>query len=168
MPHLIEQVDVSNTVLKIKFLKSLKVSSITNDKFLLYLDSATPVSSPFQPIDIAEDYNSIARLITLYFADTLEADSTYKLTISGLLDAAGNLISDENAEFLTGASTVPSSTDELNPEPEGISIEDHSLKTGIFTSSETLLGVNPAFFIESTDPEQEEPLVTTNFNIYQT
>lgn len=163
MSHLIEEIVVSNTLLKVKFLKSVRASSLTNEHFTLYTGSATPVETPFRTISLETDYNSIGRTLILYFQSSLLPLTDYTFTVTGLLDASGAIIADETATFTTLASTTPTAADVMPPEPDVLDIEDHSIKSGAFTSSETIFAANPLFFIDSTDPSSVEPIIESDY-----
>jgi hypothetical protein len=164
MASLIEEIVVGTTTLKVKFLRTLKVSSITNPKFLLRKNLATPVSvtNPFQPIAVSNDYEGVSRTLTLYYTTNLEPSTSYRLTVTGLQDAAGASISDEFVDFTTQAVTTPGATDPIPPaDPEPLQIEDHSIKSIAF--DELTTAANPDFFIVATDPPVQEPMVSTGY-----
>lgn len=158
---LLEAFSATDTYLQLKFDKTVMVSSITNDKFLLYTNVSTPVVTPFETIDLIDDYDTISRRLVLRFSDDLLPNTEYTLDISGLLDAAGALLPDDSETFTTGdtVTAVPST-----PEAEPVVIEDHSIRSEAFIVSETIYAANPEFYIVSTDPEIEELLIPTDYN----
>lgn len=165
MSVLIEEIIVGNAVLKIKFLHTLKISSITNDRFSLVSVGATPVTVSFKPISTEEDYNTISRLLTLKYSNSLQATTDYQLTISGLLSATNNTLPSESVTFTTDDSVIPSYEEitEASEEPP-VEIIDHSLKSAIFMGSEVILSqANPEFYVLDTDPPQADPIITTDF-----
>lgn len=163
MAHLIEEITVGDTTLKVKFLKTLKTSAITNANFQLFENAATPVSTPFKAIDIASDYNSINRVLILTFTQTLKPLTSYTFKATGLKDAAGTTIANEECTFTTDNDTAPA-LPIAEPEPTPVEIEDHSIKADAFTSAETIYAPNPDFYIDSSDPLQDEGIITTGYN----
>jgi hypothetical protein len=151
---LVQGLTINTGLVVIKFAKSLRVDSISSANFEVNdVTSATvAVSSPFRAIDITEDYNSIARELTLYWnEDKLEANKDYELVLTGLIDVADNTLDDETFTFSTGDSVVPED-DELPPEPIVVTIEDHSIRSDAFISTDSIIESNPEFYIIGTDP----------------
>jgi len=62
-------IDVNMVV--IKFGKTIKISSLKNENFIVQTNSATPsvVSNPFADIQTLVDYNQISRTLRLYWDD---------------------------------------------------------------------------------------------------
>lgn len=116
-----------NDFINIKFEISLRRASITNQKFKLYKMDATPslVSSAFHPIDLDRDYNSLSRILKLYFTEeNIEPETDYKLEIAGLQNAVGVTL--PTGEYLF--TTDPVFEDEYKkPEEPEVIIEDHSI-----------------------------------------
>lgn len=166
MSDLIEEIIVGITTLKVKFLKTLKVTSITNSNFQLIESSATPILSPFKPIDVEEDYNTISRMLILKYTAPLKADADYEFTVSELLSATGILLDPESATFTTGTQTIPSLEEilEASSDEPPVEIVDHSIKSAVFSSSDTIISSNPDFYILDTDPDLDNTITTTDYN----
>lgn len=131
---LVEEIEITVTEVTIQFNVSLRASAITNDKFLVATDEATPVSvtDPFETIDLNEDYNSVSRTLTLHWSDdVLTASTGYVLTISGLKNILGQVLDDWAVSFTTG-DTVNTALDGLPPAPEEVSIVDYSIVSSVF------------------------------------
>jgi len=158
---LIEAFQATDTYVQVKFSKTIKISSLTDDKFDLYVNSSTPVPSAFAPLDLYNDYDTISRRLILRFASVLSPSTVYTLTVSGLIDAAGNNIASETTTYTTGA-TVSSSP--VVPEQQIIEVEDHSIRSRVFTSTETVYVSNPEFYIIETDPTADELLIPVDYN----
>lgn len=151
---LVEEIDVSTEFVRIKFGITPKVSSLTNDVFKIYIDGATPtlVDDPFETIDLEDNYNTISKLLTLYWnSGVLEANLSYQIVISGLHDASGMLIEDSTYYFTTGDS-VTQDPENLPPPETPIEIEDHSIQSALFTNITSIIASNPDFYILETDP----------------
>lgn len=159
---LLEAFEATNTDIEVKFDKTVKVSSITNDKFLLYTGGSTPVLTPFQTISLINDYDTISRRLVLRFASTLLSETEYTFTISGLLDAAGSTLPSETNSFTT--TDTSSSTIVTVPDAVPVEIEDHSIRSEAFIATEALYVSNPGFYILSTDPEFQELLIPGDYN----
>jgi hypothetical protein len=176
--HLIEELGIGRTALTVKFQKTVRVSSITDDKFTLYLDSATPVetTAPFESIQVSGDYNTISRTLTLHLTDELIPETAYIFKVSGLQDAIGGTIPDEAVSFTTGSEagditpSEPSSpttpvtpTDDSASDGGGgagdIEVVDYSIDgTEIFDDA-----LVDEFRIVSTDPSLAEPIITPSY-----
>jgi hypothetical protein len=162
MAQLIEELVVGTTTLKVKFLRSVKVSTIANERFLLQQNFATPVAvaDPFKPIAVSTDYEGIARILTLYFSTNLSPSTPYRFTVTGLKDAAGTTIPSEYADFTSQVVTTPAASDPMPPVSEPISIEDYSIKAIGF--GDLLVAPNPDFYVVVTDPPKDDPVVATS------
>lgn len=152
---LVEEFDVSIQHVAIKFNVSLRPSSITNDKFLVATDEATPVdiNDPFETIDLGdpEQWNPVARLLRLTWKDDiLDPVTAYTFTITGLLNVLGQEIDDWVGGFTTG-DTVNTATDGLPPDPDPVTIVDYSIVSNVFDEL-VLTTANTIFQVESTDP----------------
>lgn len=158
---LIEAFQATDTYVQLKFSKTIKISSLTDNKFSLYIDSSTPVPSAFESLDLYNDYDTISRRLILRFATALTPSSNYTVTVSGLLDAAGNTISTESTTFATSATVSALPT---VPEQQVIEIEDHSIRSRAFTSTETVYVSNPEFYVVEADPFPDELLIPVDYN----
>jgi hypothetical protein len=151
---LVEAIDITAHEVTIQFNVSLRASSITNDKFLVATDEATPVSitDPFDTIDLNEDYNSVSRTLTLHWAnDVLTPATDYTLTISGLKNILGQTLNDWVVQFTTG-DTVNTALDGLPPAPEEVSIVDYSIVSTVFDTFAIPLDTVTFRFVEADPP----------------
>lgn len=148
---------IDNDYLTIKFEPSLKRSSITNDKFTVYTTGATPtqVTSPFQTIDVANHYQSISKLLTLYWsADKVDPDTQYELRISGLQNALGMTLPDSTILFKTSTGFVTDPEPFVPPDDIGFVEEDYSVKTDTYTGESigSPVLVSGGFSVQSVEP----------------
>lgn len=157
---LLEVFEAVDTQIEVKFDKTVKVTSITNDKFTLFTGGSTPVTTPFEDIDLVNDYDTISRRLVLRFKSALTPSTTYTFTISGLLDAAGAGLPSQTETFTTGASVLAIPT---VAEPEPVEIEDHSVRSEAF-SPETVFVSNIDFYIEEVDPDFDSVWVEEDYN----
>ena len=90
-------IDVNMVV--IKFGKTIKISSLKNENFIVQTNSATPsvVSNPFANIQTLVDYNQISRTLRLYWDDQVElaSDQEYLIRLVNFLDAVNESIDEE-------------------------------------------------------------------------
>lgn len=155
--NLIEAYTVSVNQVKIKFARTVKISSITDSSFKVFTDESTPqeLASPFVNISTLTDYNQISRTITLTWDYILDENTDYVIVVTNLVDATGITIPDESIYFTspvisaTPAYLVQESTGTVIQE---VLIEDFSIKPDIETSYQ-IIAKNPEFFIVSTYPE---------------
>jgi len=84
--NLIQDASVTTGSIDIKFAVTIDIDTLINSNFTLLLDGATPspVSSPFETISVARDYDSISRIIRLYLISALTPETDYILRISNL------------------------------------------------------------------------------------
>lgn len=106
--NLIESIKVSTVEVNVKFGASIKVSSMVNGHFVVTKNTATPsiVVLPFKAIKISEDYNSISRMLNLYWQVELEPLTPYLITFTGLINSVGQVVEDVSIEFTTLATTT--------------------------------------------------------------
>jgi len=128
--NLVEYWDVNPAQVFIKFEPSLKASTITNSRFSLYLDNGTPTlvtSDPFETIDVAEDYESIGKILALTWkSGVLDTNTDYYINLSGFRNANNILIEDDTIPFSTDDDITPDDT-EIPVAPPVIEYEDHTL-----------------------------------------
>lgn len=163
---LVQEIEVLTEYIKLKFGVTPKASTITNQAFKVYLNSATPslISNPFAVIDLSNDYQSVGKILFLYWnANVLAANTDYKLIITGLKDAADVVIPDFVFYFTTGAAVTQDPTI-LPPEPTPLEIEDHSIKSAAFTDITTIIATNPDMYIISVDPENQDFDLPEDYN----
>jgi hypothetical protein len=169
---LVQNFSVNNEVsyIYIKFSKTIHASSITNSAFSLTSDDATPVifTDPFETIDVTDSnqYNSIARELFLYIKNsTLSASTGYTLNINGLYDAAGTSIAlDTCITFTTPSDYNATYDDDLPATVAAVQIEDHSVKRNIYNSVQEIAQSNVNFYIESTDPINQDWYIEPDYN----
>jgi hypothetical protein len=163
-------VNTDVSYIRIKFLKTILVSSIVNSVFTIASDEATPVSisDAFETIDVTDSdhYNSIARDLVLYIKQNkLSASTDYILTISGLLDIAGATIADDSSiTFSTSATYDTTYDDSLPVEAAPVQIKDSSVKTNVYNTVQQISKANVNFYIESTDPETQDYFIFPDLN----
>lgn len=154
-----------DTYITFQFSTTPKVSSLSADKFHLWTTAATPseIVAPWVPINLSRDYNSISRILRLYFAVALPTGS-YEVRGVGLLNAAGQPL--PTTGYLYGTFSFASAATPivaLPPAPPPVYVEDKSIRGDVFASSEAIYEPNPNFYIVSTDPDQDEPIVEPNY-----
>lgn len=150
---LIDQAQVNIYSVSIKFGRTIKISSLNNENFKLYKDTATPtlVSAPFVLIDTIKDYNQISRIITLYWRTSLDNNQDYYIDVVNLIDSSGVIVGSEKVKFTYKTSSTPSTQLFQAPELVPILIEDKSIKKDVDISYQ-ILAKNPKFYIDSIDP----------------
>ena len=131
--YLVDQASVGCYLVSIKFGRTIKISSLNNENFKLYKDTATPtlVSAPFVLIDTIKDYNQISRIITLYWRTSLDNNQDYYIDVVNLIDSSGVIVGSEKVKFTYKTSSTPSTQPFQAPELVPILIEDKSIKKGI-------------------------------------
>ena len=149
--------------LSVKFYQSLKASAVSNANFKIFTNTATPVevAGALRTIDMTEDYNSISRVVRLYFAAPLTAGTNYFLRVSGLITTSGASVPAIDYAFTTTGEAPEFS--ELVPPPEPVFVEDHSI-IEVFDADDIVEGngANIGFYIEGQDPE--DPFVEPESN----
>ena len=150
---LIDQAQVNIYSVSIKFGRTIKISSLNNENFKLYKDTATPtlVSAPFVLIDTIKDYNQISRIITLYWRTSLDNNQDYYIDVVNLIDSSGVIVDSEKVKFTYKTSSTPSTQLFQAPELVPILIEDKTIKKDVDISYQ-ILAKNPKFYIDSIDP----------------
>lgn len=156
----------SNTV-RIKFGRTLQLSSIVNENFKVFLGDATPieVSDPFRSIALVSDYNQISKVLTLFWQKVLVSESEYNIELTNLKNAAGNIVDTETIYFTSAIdSATPNILTSPVPRlPDGVLIEDKSVRTDIETSYQ-IIAKNPDFFIDTTYPESGDFFIDNSDN----
>jgi hypothetical protein len=153
--NLLDYASVGVDKVKIKFGRTIKVSSITNDKFIVQTTDATPVAvaNPFKTINTLADYNSISRTLTLYWDKVLTSGQEYYIRAVGLLDAANEVVTEEYIKFTKIDAATPSGfSTSIVPEIEEILVEDNSILTEAYASYQ-IIAKNPKFYIDSVEPK---------------
>lgn len=158
------QVDLNTVVLK--FGRTIKISSLVNENFIVQTNAATPiqVNNPFKPINTITDYNQISRTLTLYWDQVLQPNTDYIIRVKGFLDAANELIDEEQVLFTKTNDATPSSFSSIRvPDIQEILIEDHSIKSTAYTSYQ-IVAKNPNFYISDVDPKNGDFYLDRNYN----
>jgi hypothetical protein len=157
----------------IKFGRTIKISSLKNENFIVQTNSATPVavSNPFMPIQTIVDYNQISRTLRLYWdADAnLQTNTQYLIRLVNFLDAINETIDEEQISFeWKGNDATPSSFSSVRaPEVGEILVEDKSVRVDAFTSIQ-ILAKNPEFFIADVYPTNGDFYLGNDFNYGRT
>jgi hypothetical protein len=164
--NLIDYASVGVDKVKIKFGRTIKIGSITNDRFIVQTSGATPVavSSPFKTINTLSDYNTISRTLTLYWNKVLESGQEYYIRAVGLLDAANEVVTEEKIVFTKIDEATPSgfSLSSVPPLRE-ILVEDNSIITEAYTSYQ-IIAKNPDFYVVSFDPNNGDFYINNDYN----
>jgi hypothetical protein len=162
--NLLDYASVGVDKVKIKFGRTIKVSSITNDKFIVQTTDATPtaVSGPFKTINTLSDYNSISRTLTLYWDKVLTSGQEYYIRVVGLLDAANEVVTEEYIKFVKVDAATPSGfSTSIVPVIEEILVEDNSIISEAYTSYQ-IIAKNPEFYIDSVEPKNGSFYILNN------
>lgn len=156
----------TNTVI-IKFGRTVKISSLLNQNFIVQTDAATPsvVSSPFKTITSLTDYNQINRTLTLYWNTVLAGSTSYVLRVVNLVDSSGLTVAEESIKFTTAieSSTPASLQDITGTIINEVLIEDKSVRSDIETGYQ-IIAKNPNFYIESVNPTSGDFYIQTDEN----
>lgn len=130
---LLDNIQIEDNYLTLKFKKTVKIASIVSSAFQLEITSgATPhvVPNAFKTVIPSEHYNSVSRQLVLYYNVPLQSNTSYKLTIHNLTDVLNNVYQLEYVEFTTG--TILPDDDFIDPDfvpptAAPIFIEDNSI-----------------------------------------
>ena len=127
------------------------------------------VDSPFLAVQ-PSNYNSISRVLTLFFSSQLTPNAQYMLSVSGIVDVAGITVPDTEYIFSVPANVNPT----VVPIETPVLIEDHSILETPFTSLDVISQLNPTFYITNTnpgtdivflDPSQNNGRIAITFNV---
>lgn len=153
--YLIDNATVSINTVTIKFGRTIKISSLVDENFIVQTNEATPtvVSNPFKDIQTLTNYNQISRTLTLYWNTVLLPNTEYVIRIVNLVDSSGVFVPEETITFVsqTEAATPSILQDTLGTVINEILIEDKSVRPDIETGYQ-IIAKNPNFYIESTNP----------------
>lgn len=164
--NLIDYAAVNLDRVKVKFGRTIKIASITNDKFIVQTSAATPteVVSPFRTINSLADYNTISRTLTLYWNKTLASGQEYYIRIANLLDSANEVIPEEKIAFTKQDAATPSGvSSSVVPVVEEIYIEDKSILEEAYSSYQ-IIAKNPEFYIKEVDPGSGDFYIDNYYN----
>ena len=161
----LNEVEVTTVQVVFLFEATLDVNTIKNSKFPVYNTSgATPVeiSDPFETITIAEDYNAIAKILTLTWnSGILDPNTDYKITLTGLEQPDGSTLDDTEVHFTTGSSVTPTPS-EVPTAATPTTVIDYSLIADAFTTS-IISTSSLTFSVDSTDPENGEYYIQEDY-----
>lgn len=164
--NLIEHAEITLNTAIIKFGRTIKISSLKNENFVVQTTAATPtvVVGPFLAINTITDYNQVSRTLTLYWDTVLQSETEYKIRVVNFLDAANELIPEEQVIFETTEAATPSSFSSIKvPEIQEVYVEDHSIRTDAYTSVQ-IIAKNPNFYISSVDPSNGDFYLDNSYN----
>lgn len=169
---LIEEISVTTAYVHVKFLRTLKVSTIINENFVVCTDEATPVTltDPFREIVIEDDYNSIARTLTLYWnSGVLDTDTDYRITFTNLQDASGDTISDAVVAFTTDNAVIDPVDEDLVPDETPLTVIDKTVKREIFSEAHAVnilqsSLISQSFYVTYSDPVHGEYYLEPDYN----
>lgn len=163
---LIEYAIVDNNMVAIRFGKTIKISSLINENFIVETTDATPtvLNHPFVDINTIADYNQISRTIKLYWDAIRESNKEYRIRLVNFLDAANESINEEQIVFTQAESATPADFNSYTvPIVEELFVEDHSIKTDAYTTVQ-ILAKNPKFHITNVDPPNGEFYLENTYN----
>jgi hypothetical protein len=165
--YLIDNATVTANTVIIKFGRTVKISSLLNQNFIVETDSATPsaVTNPFKTIESLIDYNQINRTLTLYWKVILPSNSQYRIKVKNLVDAAGAVIPEEYISFATQTEAATPNILNTSQAPilNQVLVEDKSIRSDIETGYK-ILAKNPNFYIESVVPKNGDFFITEDEN----
>jgi hypothetical protein len=163
---LIEYAVVDNNMVVIRFGKTIKISSLKNQNFIVETTSSTPssLSNPFLDINTIADYNQISRTLKLYWDAIRETGVEYRIRLIGFIDAANESITEEQIVFRQAESATPSQFNSFTaPVMQELLIEDKSIRSDAFTSYQ-ILAKNPQFYIKNVDPINGDFYIDNDYN----
>lgn len=164
--YLIEKATVEKDIVVIKFARTVKISSIVNENFIVQTTAATPntVQNPFKTINTITDYNQISRTLRLTWASNLSSNQEYFIRIVNLLDAVNEVIPEEKIKFTkTGDATPSSIVSYQEPDYQEVLITDNSIRPDAFTSYQ-IIAKNPNFYIDTVEPSNGDFYIDNDFN----
>jgi hypothetical protein len=162
--NLIDYASVGVDKVKIKFGRTVKISSLTNASFIVQTTDATPtaVTDPFKPINTLADYNTIARTLTLYWNKVLVSGQEYYIRAVNILDATNEVVAEEKIVFTKADAATPSGFSGTTiPQIEEILVEDNSVIGEAYTSYQ-IIAKNPEFYIDSVEPKNGSFYILNN------
>lgn len=143
--------------IRIKFDRTIKASSIVNERFPVFLNTVEhpQVVDPFLPIDVLTDYDSIGRWLYLHFKAEFLPSTSYVVRVQGLSDVASRPVDTTSYTF-----TTLSHIEEYDVDPPPLPIEDSSISlTKIFTPNPS------AFYVSSVLPGPDEYFVEEGYRL---
>lgn len=165
--YLIENATITQDTVSIKFGRTVKVSSLINNNFTVYTNTATPqqVANPFKAIEVLTDYNQVSRILSLHWKTILAPNLDYIIHCENLLDSSGATIPTESLSFASSTqSATPGFISGNTPiVTNEILVEDKSIRTEIATGFQ-VLAKNPDFYIVSIDPPNGDFYIPPTYN----
>lgn len=164
--NLLDYAQVDTNTVVIKFGRTIKISSLKNENFVVQTTAATPtiINNPFLPINTISDYNQISRTLTLYWDELLQPNTEYVIRVINFLDAANELIAEEQVVFLRTDDATPAAFSSIKvPDIQEVYIEDHSIKSDAYTSVQ-IIAKNPNFYVVSVDPIAGDFYLDNSYN----
>lgn len=163
---LIDYAIVDNNMVVIRFGKTIKISSLINNNFIVQTNEATPtvVSNPFLTINTISDYNQISRTLKLYWDAQRQSGKEYLIRLVNFLDASNESISEEQVCFTQQEAATPGEFNSYTvPVVQELLIEDKSVRTDAYTTVQ-ILAKNPQFYVKSVDPENGDFYIDNDYN----
>lgn len=156
---ILQSIQVGKDHIELTFKVTLQADSIESSAFLLATDEATPTEIGFQPVDLMEYYNSISRVLRIFYL-SIPPEGEYLFTLSGLKNANGATLPSETITV-----NYPYSEEAEVYEPsDPITIYDNSIRRQAFVATETIRASNPYFYVVDTDPENDSVFVEHDHN----
>lgn len=163
----VDEIIVNDAQILIKFGISIKTSTLINANFLLSYQTASPseIANPFKTIVLADDYNSISRVLTLEFnSGVLQASTDYELLITNLKNASGVTQSNAIHLFSTDSDPIPTPEEERQQPPE-VTIIDHSIVPDVvFVDTSSTASSDTVFALVESDPENWDVFLPEDYN----
>lgn len=160
---------VDRTYIDLRFSRTVQPSSFNNEAFKLYnlADPQDPLEllNPFRRILPGDHYHSLTRTLRLFFSNLeVMEQGNYRVKVDGVNSPLGSQIQVSDADFQY---TFDNSTITEPPnyyDKKIIPVEDFSIATEVFVSTETISAANPEFYIRSTDPPNGAIFVDPGYN----
>jgi hypothetical protein len=163
---LIEYAVVDNNMVVIRFGKTIKISSLKNENFIVQTTASTPsvLSNPFLDINTIADYNQISRTVKLYWDAIRQSGNEYTIRLVNFIDAANESITEEQIVFTQAESATPAEFNSYTvPVIQELLVEDRSIRSDAFTSYQ-ILAKNPQFYIKNVDPINGDFYINNDYN----
>lgn len=123
--------EVTQSFFRVKFVDNIDASTLVNENFVVQTTDATPATlpNPFLAINVASDFDSISRILTLWWDNSPVVETTYNLVITGVKTFFGEDVGPFSIEFDWDIPESATPDEELRPDREPIDVEDYSIKT---------------------------------------
>lgn len=150
MSNILHRLRVFPDHIELSFKVTLQTASINSSAFLLTSTSATPFDISFRTINLQQHFDSVARVLRIYYAET-PSTGDYVLSIAGLRAASGATLASETFNVAYPFGEEEDSPKPYEPAPE-IDIKDRSIRREAFITTQKLRVANPYFYVVETDP----------------